>query len=119
MDINITAIERLIRHLSVPVGMIALGIFLAVTFGQEETPGGSPVSVMLGGFWYALRWPAMGLVIFGASFGLWRLWQLYRWESGEVDGGCLNCGGPMSHKDGRYGPYSICRMCGSKREGWH
>ncbi|MNR69357.1 hypothetical protein D3C85_1945410 [compost metagenome] len=50
---------------------------------------------------------------------LWRWGLLYLWETGKLEGGCYSCGGPVSHKDGRYGPYSKCLICGSKREGWH
>ena len=58
-------------------------------------------------------------VVAALGMSLWRWGLLYLWESGKLEGGCYNCGGPMSHKDGRYGPYSKCLICGSKREGWH
>lgn len=62
---------------------------------------------------------ACGATIVGAIWGAWSAYLDYRWTHGKLDGGCHHCGGPMRHKDGRWGAYSKCIMCGSKREGWH
>lgn len=59
------------------------------------------------------------IAVAGLLWMAWRVWLLWRWENGDLGGSCHNCAGTMSHHTGRYGDYSKCRMCGSKREGHH
>lgn len=40
--------------------------------------------------------------------------QLWRWNQGSTDS-CDNCGGMVSPRDGRYGPYYHCLACGKNR----
>lgn len=99
------------------VGSLAVGLFLSMA-GQSAAE--SAILAEVGTlFWQAGRLIALAGVAAALGLSLWRWWLLYLWESGKLEGGCFNCGGPMSHKDGRYGAYSKCQICGSKREGWH
>jgi hypothetical protein len=41
----------------------------------------------------------------------WRLWQ-WRQQKGDL---CHMCGGIMDHKNGRWGPYLHCLVCGNNR----
>lgn len=59
-----------------------------------------------------------GATLLAAAWGCYRYYRILRWDSGERDGDCRNCGGDTSQLDGKYGPYVKCRMCGSKREGF-
>ena len=111
MEINVTAIERWVRQLATPVALILAGLVFVWAASKLEGLFGTPA---VGMHTWALAVPLVGLI-----WAAWRLWQMYRWEAGDLEGGCLSCGGPMSQHDGRYGPYSRCRMCGDKREGWH
>ena len=117
MDINITAIERLARLFAVP---LATTIIPLIGYAILPDPGNS--SPLLAGM--AQVFQPVGKVLLlaslpGAAWVAWRCGLVWKWESGDLDGGCYNCAGPMQHKDGRYGPYSVCLMCGSKREGCH
>lgn len=115
MDINITAIERNLRFYGAPAALTIFG--LIGTLLIDPNPSG-PVPVMI------LAPLAKGVFLAcAAATAAGALWLGYRavlewrWQRGALDGGCLNCGGPMRHLDGRYGSYSKCMMCGSKREG--
>lgn len=117
MNIDITAIERWGRQLILPVFGFVVGMIIMVGVGRMQMATGmlagvAEVARML--FPWTVALPAVALL-----WAAHRVWQLWRWENGDLIGGCLSCGGPMSHMDGRYGPYSRCRMCGSKREGHH
>lgn len=116
---NITMIERMLRLFAAPSALVLVSM-LAMSMLHGE-PGASTdlLSSLTSHLWEMLRWPLLATFAWGILWFFLNAWRLYRWESGEADGGCINCGGPMSHKDGRYGPYSKCLICGSKREGWH
>lgn len=117
MDINITAIERLIRLFTQPV---ALTIFPLIGYAFLPAPGNSsPVLAGIAQVFHSIGGVLLLASLIGVAWGAKRCWMLWKWESGDLDGGCYNCAGPMQHKDGRYGPYSVCIMCGSKREGHH
>lgn len=48
---------------------------------------------------------------------IWALAQTYsywRWTGGHTDN-CSNCGGMVTHKNGRYGFYVHCLACGKNR----
>ncbi len=112
MEINVTAIERWVRQLGVPVAASLLGLVLVwaaeVLSGMPAVRGLVTREVLLG----------VGLIpLAGMIWAAWRVWQMYRWEVGELQGDCQECGGVLSHRTGKYGPYSQCRMCGKKREG--
>jgi hypothetical protein len=117
MDINVTAIERNIRLFAGPVGLCVLGSVVILAAGQW-----APTSPVLSGLKAISEMASLVGAVAAASgclWGGWRLWLLYQWENGLVDGCCYNCGGPMKHLSGRYGDYSKCLMCGSKRQGHH
>jgi len=114
---DITVIERLVRLFAQPV---ALTLFPLVGYAFLPNPGSS--SLVLAGIapvFHSIGGVLLLASLTGAAWVAWRLWLLWKWESGDLDGGCYHCAGPMRHKEGRYGPYSICMMCGSKREGHH
>jgi len=117
MDINITAIERLVRLFAQPAALMIIPLI-----GYAFLPDPSSVSPVLAGMAQVFK-PVGGVLLVASLAGSgWmarRRGLLWKWESGDLDGGCDNCAGPMHHKDGRYGPYSVCMMCGSKREGHH
>lgn len=117
MEFNQTAIERNLRLYGLP-GLIAF-LGLVGTLVIDPHPSGRPEEMYL-------AFIAEGAFILSAvALGVGALWMAYnallewRWERGDLEGGCFKCSGPMRHLDGRYGPYSKCRMCGAKREGWH
>jgi len=117
MDINITAIERLARLFAVP---LATTILPLIGYAILPDPGNSsPVLAGMAQVFHPVGKVLLLASLPGATWIAWRFWLLWKWESGDLDGGCYNCAGSMQHKDGRYGPYSVCMMCGSKREGHH
>jgi len=114
---DITAIERLIRLFVAPAALA-----ICPMIGIAVLPNPAKLSPMLAGM--AQIFVSMNLILAlvssaGLAWVVWRCWILWKWESGQRDGGCYSCAGPMHHKNGRYGPYSVCLMCGSKREGHH
>lgn len=119
MDINITEILKYLRLFGRPTVLTLAGLIgMALLANHAESTGGIAASVLAGVS--RIFFPiCAAIVLAGIAWLCWRLWLLYRWERGELNGGCHNCGGPVSHKDGRYGDYSVCIMCGSKRKGWH
>lgn len=117
MDINITAIERLVRLFRQPAALMICPL-IGYTFlpDAESLP---PVLAGMAQVFHAIGGVLLLASLVGVAWSAKRCWTLWKWESGDFDGGCYNCAGPMQHKDGRYGPYSVCMMCGSKREGHH
>lgn len=117
MDINITAIERLVRLFAIPA---AWAILPLIGYAILPDPGNSsPVLAGMAQVFQPVGNVMLLVSLAGVAWIARRFWLLWKWESGDLDGGCYNCAGPMQHKDGRYGPYSVCMMCGSKREGHH
>lgn len=117
MDINITAIWRWCRNLALPAIIFIIGMVIMITLGRLQSADG-PMQ-FLGNVAQSL-FPWTPLIPFaGLCWAAYAIWAIWRWENGERDGPCQNCGGPMSSHTGRYGDYSVCKMCGSKREGWH
>lgn len=117
MDINITAIERNLRLYGRPAAIMAFGLLVMLLV--ELMPEGSGALAMVGALrpWAGLL--AAGVCLWGACWLGYEAWREWRWERGALDGGCLNCGGPMRHMTGRYGDYSKCHICGQKRGGHH
>jgi hypothetical protein len=66
-----------------------------------------------------LAWGSLAGVLTGGVWFAFNLWQLHRWQQGNLDGGCEKCSGAMAHFNGRYSAYSKCKMCGCTRSGWH
>ncbi|WP_141124109.1 hypothetical protein [Pseudomonas marincola] len=119
MDINITAIERSIQLFAGPV-IVIFGVMVAMwALSSGANSESKMVANIARGIWDMARWPLLAACVGGVVWFLWRAWQLYRWETGALDGGCMNCAGTMSHRSGKHGDYSVCNMCGSKREGHH
>jgi len=59
--------------------------------------------------------PAFSLLAGAAILAcLYQGFQLWRWNQGRTDS-CDNCGGMVSLRDGRYGPYYHCLACGKNR----
>lgn len=117
MDINITTIWRWYRNLAHPALTFTIGMAIMIAVGRLQSADG-PL-LFLGNLAQSIfPWtPLIPLVaLCWAAYAAWTIW---RWENGDRNGPCLNCGGPMSSHTGRYGDYSVCKMRASKREGWH
>ncbi|HCL3894716.1 TPA: hypothetical protein N2B36_006362, partial [Pseudomonas aeruginosa] len=113
MNINITAIERYLKLFGLPMFLALMGL-LGMGLFSGAAPAGSIAAAVLANVGVVL-FPASAALTIAASLWLaWNCWLLYRWENGDLQGGCDRCGGVMSHKDGRYGAYSVCKMCGGK-----
>lgn len=118
MNINVTAIERNIRLYALPglLTLIGIGTMLLI---DPSAASVRPFDQMIAPLKRGVFWVAVMLAVGGIVWSLYRAWLEFRWIRGELLGGCDNCGGPLRHLDGRYGAYSKCLMCGSKRKGWH
>lgn len=117
MDINLTAIARNLR-LYGPPGAITAGGLLGTLLINPHPVGPAPLMILAP----LAKGMFIASLVAMAAGSLWLAWRAvleWRWERGTLDGGCLNCGFVMRHLDGRYGAYSKCMRCGSKREGWH
>lgn len=111
-------LDRRLRLYARP-GMLLL-IGLVLLFSVDPTaPVANPFEQVLVPVKKMLFFASIGLTAAGLVWGSWRAWLAYRWEAGKLDGGCENCGGPLQHREGRWGDYSKCIMCGSTRKGWH
>lgn len=117
MEFNMTAIERNLRYYGPPAAL-AVGCFIV---GLLAAPGEATTGIasILLPIQKAVHFASLAATVAGLFWFSYRVWIGWRVEQGEYEGGCINCGGPMRHLDGRYGAYSKCKMCGAKREGWH
>lgn len=52
---------------------------------------------------------SLGVAVTGFIWVAWRLWVLWRWESGRLNGECNHCGGSSGILQG-----PRCMMCGNK-----
>lgn len=118
MNINITAVERYFRLFALPVFLMFIGLMGMMQF-SAQAPASDLASALLANVGRVLFPASAVLTLVAFLWTVWNCWLLFRWELGDLHGGCNWCGGVMSHKDGRYGTYSVCKMCGGKREGWH
>lgn len=118
MNIDITAIERYLRLFGLPFFLIFVG-FLGMALFSGSAPTAGLATAVLANIGRMLFPASVALTIAASLWVAWNCWLLFRWERGDLQGCCNRCGGVMSHKDGRYGMYSVCKMCGDKREGWH
>lgn len=119
MDINLTAIARSFRVYAIPTTLIATSLIMLWLLGPGSEPSPRSIEMMLQGVREKLRWFALLVLVAGVLGAIYSTWELHQWRQGKLSGGCHNCGGSTMHRSGRYGPYSICKMCGSKREGHH
>lgn len=118
VDINITAIERNLRLYALPGAMVVIGVVGSLLVDPNPAHTGTVVDMLEPAKRYvSLAFALVALA--GALWGGYRAWLEWRWEQGMSSGGCLNCGGDMQQFEGRYGNYSKCLMCGSKRKGHH
>lgn len=117
MDINVTAIERNVRRYALPGLLALIGVVAMLLIDPSATPT-SVFEKIVAPLKKGMFWLAVGLALSGLTWGIYRAWLEFRWLQGELLGGCDHCGGPVRHLDGRYGAYSKCLMCGSKRNGW-
>ena len=109
---NITKIERYFRVLVQPVAcMLVGGAFVAAGVKAKD-------ALLLQGAAPYLAYGGLAVAVSGFLWMSWALFQMERWENGSVVGTCPNCGGAESNFEGKHGPYSRCKMCGAKREGW-
>lgn len=114
-----TALARSFRLFAAPAALILFSFSVSLAIGSY-TPDTNPIwDSMMQSIGPVLTWVSLtGLIAGGAWYGF-NLWQLYRWERGNLEGGCDRCGGSVRHLNGRYGAYSKCKMCGGTRSGWH
>lgn len=119
MEVNITALARNFRLFAAPVSLVLISFFVSLTIGSY-TSGSNPIlDAMMRTIGPALAWGSLAGLIAGGGWYGFNLWQLHRWENGNLEGGCDRCSGPVRHLNGRYGAYSKCKMCGGTRSDWH
>ena len=56
-------------------------------------------------------WISIGLASFALIGFLIQTYSLWQWSQGQTDA-CLKCGGMVTYKVGRFGPYHKCFLCG-------
>lgn len=118
MDLDMTAIRRNIVLFALPTTLAVVGL-IGMTFSAGYDDHSSALAVMVSGVFRMLFWPFAVLEFVALVWLARNAWQLWRWLNGELEGGCVQCGGTMQHKNGRWSQYSLCNMCGSTRQGWH
>lgn len=111
-------LERAFRLYARPILLIFIGL-IGMGFVALTPDSAGVFDQMLLPIKRTVFYGALAVSCGGFLWFCWNAYLEYRWARGELDGGCHNCGGPMRHLSGRWGSYSKCRMCGSKREGWH
>lgn len=111
--------SRMLLNLFLPPFLVFIGGVCAWVFLAFLVPSITVDSHMLSGISEASSKYAP-LVFWMASLAasIWSLVQIYtywQWEKGDIVG-CSNCGGIVTQKFGRYGPYVRCLACGSKEK---
>jgi hypothetical protein len=99
----------LILLLSAPVALWLLGSYIPSEFAGKfiiDGLGQQAASLAL-----PACWVLVGLATVVAIYQSVRLWL---WSSGKTDS-CHHCGGMISAREGRYGPYVRCLACGANR----
>jgi len=108
--------QMLLRLFAVPL-LLLLGALLALLFLGSFVPHqmNSTILAGLGQQAAELALPVFwGFVLAAVVTALYQGFQLWRWHQGKTDI-CDNCGGMVSMRNGRYGPYMHCLACGKNR----
>lgn len=116
MDINITEVERGLRFFGGPVCVTVVGL-AGMAFVDQVTDIQGSFAVMVHQVATVAFLGMLAIFALGIAWTMRRGWLLYRLQRGDLVGNCQSCAGPMAHHSGRYGAYSKCLICGSKREG--
>ncbi len=107
---------RYVLNLAMPLALTCSGLLILTVLSSLNGKGGMLHAL---GEMARSAFPFVAAATLAvAAWGCYRFYRVLRWESGERDGDCRQCGGDTSQLTGRYGPYVKCRMCGGKREGW-
>ncbi|MET4000544.1 hypothetical protein ABIE60_002557 [Marinobacterium sp. MBR-109] len=61
------------------------------------------------------RWASLSLLALGVLSALYKSFNLWQWYQGNAES-CDSCGGIVSERSGRYGPYYHCLACGRNRK---
>ena len=106
--------ERMLFNLYLPpTVIILLGIMTAIAFyGLFTQIDIGVLTPLLEQFWNISRWVAIAIITGGLGWFLVRTYALWKWHQGKARTICPNCGGMVSHRNGRYGPYIHCLACG-------
>ncbi|MBB3104915.1 hypothetical protein FHR87_003343 [Azomonas macrocytogenes] len=116
---TIQGIGPLIRLLLAPVTMSVGGLLLDKWLLPRLASANRVASLQVeAAFWDICHWGILCLVSLSAIWGLYRLWLYIHWRSGNSDGGCPSCGGPMQHLQEPHAMYSECMICGARKNGW-
>ena len=118
MNFDFRTARLLIQLFSAPGAFVLIGL-VGMVWSAEPSEVPPLLAGVIAPILRAVFLGGTGFTAIGLTWATWNCWQLYRWETGSVVGSCTNCGGLLSHRDGRYGAYSVCKMCGAKRNGWH
>ena len=62
-------------------------------------------------------WVTSALIFSSVISFLYQTYELWQWEQGKRSC-CPNCGGMVTYRNGRYGPYLKCLHCGKNTRAW-
>jgi len=60
-------------------------------------------------------WGSLLLLVLGVLTFLYSSYRYWKWYNGDDSENCYVCGGMVTYKDGKYGPYYKCLGCGKNR----
>lgn len=102
-----------LRLLSRPFAIFLIGVICSFLIGSVDTSV-SPFLVAIPRY---LGLIPLAIMLWGICWLALNVWRLWRLEQGALNGDCFNCGGILEDRNGRYGPYRKCMMCGSTKKG--
>lgn len=114
---DITAVTRNVRFLFPPSAAIVIGI-LVMGASTRVSQNISPYLTLPDTLTLKLLFIGAAISFSALGWLCWKVYRLARWEAGERNGDCLDCGGGMRQLEGRYGLYRKCDFCRATRKGW-
>jgi hypothetical protein len=111
--LNLMILKLYLRPLAVLLIGVIIWVFLGV-FIPAQMSGVVALSALVAGAIKLSSLVLLGSVLIATLLALYQIYILWQWERGATNC-CFNCGGIVSQKYGRYGPYLHCLACGKNK----
>ncbi|WP_431065702.1 hypothetical protein [Methylotuvimicrobium sp.] len=105
--------KMLLRLYAMPL-LFLVGTFI-VLIAEDILQAATATPYMFNVLYMALWWVSLLLLGVACITFLYSTFLLWKWDKGEAAEMCHICGGIVTDRNGKYGPYYKCLACGANR----